>query len=110
MGLFYVILGVVTLAMNFAQLPEAFKLIFWCAFNPEAAVGGAFGYTMMLAIRYGFARGVFSNEAGLGSILRYIHYLYHHWSGCSIFRYVELRPAGYCINHRCIRELYRCNG
>ncbi|MBR4945135.1 MAG: alanine:cation symporter family protein [Peptococcaceae bacterium] len=67
MGLFYVILGVVTLAMNFENIPEAFKLIFWCAFNPEAAVGGAAGYTMMLAIRYGFARGVFSNEAGLGS-------------------------------------------
>ena len=67
MGLFYVILGVVTLVLNFGNLPEAFKLIFWCAFNPDAALGGVSGYTIMLAIRYGFARGVFSNEAGLGS-------------------------------------------
>ena len=67
MGAFYVVLGIVTLVMNITYLPEAFKLIFWCAFDPTAAVGGAFGYTVMLAIRYGFARGVFSNEAGLGS-------------------------------------------
>ena len=67
MGLFYVILGVVTLVLNIGQIPEAFKLIFWCAFNPDAALGGVSGYTIMLAIRYGFARGVFSNEAGLGS-------------------------------------------
>ncbi len=67
MGLFYVILGVATLIMNFGNLPEAFRLIFYCAFNPDAALGGATGYTVMLAIRYGFARGVFSNEAGLGS-------------------------------------------
>ena len=67
MGLFYVVLGVATLIMNFGNLPEAFRLIFYCAFNPDAALGGATGYTIMLAIRYGFARGVFSNEAGLGS-------------------------------------------
>ena len=67
MGLFYVVLGVATLVMNFGNLPEAFRLIFYCAFNPDAALGGATGYTVMLAIRYGFARGVFSNEAGLGS-------------------------------------------
>ncbi len=67
MGLFYVVLGVATLIMNFGNLPEAFRLIFYCAFNPDAALGGVTGYTIMLAIRYGFARGVFSNEAGLGS-------------------------------------------
>ncbi len=67
MGLFYVVLGVATLVMNFGNLPEAFRLIFYCAFNPDAALGGVTGYTIMLAIRYGFARGVFSNEAGLGS-------------------------------------------
>ena len=67
MGLFYVVLGVATLIMNIGNLPEAFRLIFYCAFNPDAALGGVTGYTVMLAIRYGFARGVFSNEAGLGS-------------------------------------------
>ncbi len=67
MGLFYVVLGVATLVMNIGNLPEAFRLIFYCAFNPDAALGGVTGYTVMLAIRYGFARGVFSNEAGLGS-------------------------------------------
>ncbi len=67
MGLFYVVLGVITLAMNIENLPAAFGVIFESAFSPQSAFGGATGYTVMLAIRYGFARGVFSNEAGLGS-------------------------------------------
>ena len=67
MAIFYVVLGAILLIMNAAYIPAAFKYIFECAFNPQAIFGGGLGYTMMLAMRYGFARGVFSNEAGLGS-------------------------------------------
>ena len=67
MGALYVILGIVTIVMNIDKLPGAFAIIFECAFNPQAAIGGILGYTIMNAIRFGFARGVFSNEAGLGS-------------------------------------------
>ena len=48
-------------------LPEAFAAIFRGAFAPKAAVGGGLGYSMATAMRYGVARGVFTNEAGLGS-------------------------------------------
>ncbi|ACS78697.1 alanine/glycine:cation symporter family protein [Maridesulfovibrio salexigens] len=52
---------------NIAEVPAAFALIFEQAFNPTSAVGGFAGATVMLAIRMGVARGVFSNESGLGS-------------------------------------------
>lgn len=67
MGAFYVVIGVIALIINAAELPRALSLIFTCAFNTESIGGGVAGYTVALAIRYGFARGVFSNEAGLGS-------------------------------------------
>ena len=67
MGALYVVLGIITIVMNIDKLPGAFAIIFQCAFNPQAAMGGVLGYTIMNAIRFGFARGVFSNEAGLGS-------------------------------------------
>ena len=47
-------------------LPGAFQLIFSCALSPRAAAGGGAGWTVASALRYGVARGVFSNEAGLG--------------------------------------------
>jgi len=49
------------------RLPHAFRLIFDGAFSGTAAVGGFAGSTVMMALRYGVARGLFSNEAGLGS-------------------------------------------
>lgn len=67
MGVIYVTLGVITIVMNAGKLPAAFAVIFQGAFNPSAVAGGVLGYTIMNAIRFGFARGVFSNEAGLGS-------------------------------------------
>ena len=67
MGVIYVILGLVTILLNIGKLPAAFATIFQAAFDPQAVVGGVVGYTIMNAIRFGFARGVFSNEAGLGS-------------------------------------------
>ena len=67
MILVYVSVSLVILAMNFDKLGGAFELIFYHAFNPIAAGGGFVGATMAAAIRYGVARGVFSNESGLGS-------------------------------------------
>lgn len=67
MAIFYVVGGVVILAMNASEIPAAFGLIFHHAFNPTAAVGGFAGAGVAAAIQFGVARGVFSNEAGLGS-------------------------------------------
>ncbi|MFW6345760.1 MAG: alanine/glycine:cation symporter family protein [Halomonas sp.] len=67
MGIGYVAAGLVVLAINAGQIGEAFGMIFFYAFNPHAAVGGFAGAAVMAAIRFGVARGIFSNEAGLGS-------------------------------------------
>lgn len=67
MILIYVAVSLVILAMNLDKLGSAFGLIFYHAFNPIAAGSGFVGATMAAAIRYGVARGVFSNESGLGS-------------------------------------------
>ena len=67
MAVFYVICSVVALILNFDKIPAAFSLIFREAFNFKAAAGGAAGYGVVMAMHYGFSRGVFSNEAGLGS-------------------------------------------
>lgn len=67
MAVFYVIVAFVALFLNIDKVPGAFALIFEEAFNFQAAAGGAAGYGIMVAMRFGFARGVFSNEAGLGS-------------------------------------------
>ena len=63
----YIVMAVIALIINFADLPETFGLIFYGAFNPQAATGGFIGAAIMLAIRAGVARGLFSNEAGQGS-------------------------------------------
>ncbi|WP_078378494.1 alanine/glycine:cation symporter family protein [Sutcliffiella halmapala] len=63
MALFYLAGGFLIILLNLSEVPAAFALIVKEAFNPTAAAGGAIG----MAIRYGVARGVFSNEAGLGS-------------------------------------------
>jgi len=52
---------------NIGQVPEALRLVFQGAFTPMAAGGGAIGYTVAQAVRFGVARGVFSNESGLGT-------------------------------------------
>lgn len=67
MAIFYVIGCVVILFMNFNYLDDTFKLIFTSAFTTKAAGGGFVGTTIMMAARYGIARGLFSNESGLGS-------------------------------------------
>jgi len=63
----YVGAAAVILVINASEIPDAFHLIFHHAFNPTAAAGGFAGATVAAAIRFGVARGVFSNEAGLGS-------------------------------------------
>jgi AGCS family alanine or glycine:cation symporter len=67
MAVSYLLAGLVVLAINFAEIPAAFGLIFEHAFSPIAAEGGFAGAAVWAAIRFGVARGVFSNEAGLGS-------------------------------------------
>lgn len=67
MALSYLLAGLVVLSINFAEIPAAFSLIFEHAFSPIAAEGGFAGAAVWAAIRFGVARGVFSNEAGLGS-------------------------------------------
>ncbi|PAU89594.1 sodium:alanine symporter family protein [Pseudomonas sp. WN033] len=67
MALFYVGGGLIILIIHADKLPEAFGMIFYYAFNPIAAAGGFAGAAVWAAMRFGIARGVFSNEAGLGS-------------------------------------------
>lgn len=67
MALSYLVAGVSILIMNIEALPAAFDLIFTHAFTPVAATGGFAGAAVWAAIRFGVARGIFSNEAGLGS-------------------------------------------
>ena len=67
MAFFYVIGCVVILIMNGQYVWPAIKLICESAFNPQAAGGGLAGGTILLAARYGIARGLFSNESGMGS-------------------------------------------
>lgn len=68
MALLYVGGGLAVILGNLPRLPEAAALMLRCAFAPEAALGGIFGtVTFRSALRWGVARGIFSNEAGLGS-------------------------------------------
>jgi AGCS family alanine or glycine:cation symporter len=67
MSIAYVLGGLIVLALNLDQIPLALAQIVQHAFAPTAAVGGFAGATLMLGIQMGVARGIFSNEAGLGS-------------------------------------------
>ena len=67
MSVFYILAGIILILMSLSELPAAFAAIFKGAFSLKSVGGGIFGYVIMQAMRQGFARGVFSNEAGLGS-------------------------------------------
>ncbi|MEH6344974.1 MAG: sodium:alanine symporter family protein [Bermanella sp.] len=67
MALAYIAAALTVVLMNAEKIPSAIALIVESAFNPVSAVGGFAGATIWAAIRFGVARGVFSNEAGLGS-------------------------------------------
>lgn len=67
MAVFYIVGALIILVLHITEIPKAFALIFQNAFTPASAIGGFVGATVMTAMRRGVARGVFSNEAGLGS-------------------------------------------
>ena len=67
MALIYIVGCLVILGMNIQGVGKAFHDIFVAAFNPNAVLGGALGVTVQKAMRFGVARGLFSNEAGMGS-------------------------------------------
>ena len=67
MAVLYILACLVVILLNIGALPHAIGLIFTHAFTPSAATGGFAGAAVWAAIRFGVARGVFSNEAGLGS-------------------------------------------
>ena len=67
MAIFYVIGCAIILVINSSLLMPALSLIFSAAFTPQAAGGGFVGASVIMAMRYGVARGLFSNESGLGS-------------------------------------------
>ena len=67
MALLFIIMSVIILGINITALPKAFGLIFANAFSLRSVSGGFLGYVIMKGMRFGFARGIFSNEAGLGS-------------------------------------------
>lgn len=67
MAVLYIVGGMIILFFNLPAIPQALSLIIKSAFTPTAATGGFLGATVMMAIKNGIARGVFSNESGLGS-------------------------------------------
>ena len=67
MAVSYIVIGLFVLVVNIAEIPSAIVAVFSGAFTGTAATGGFAGAAVWAAIRFGIARGVFSNEAGLGS-------------------------------------------
>lgn len=67
MALFFIIGSLIIIGSNYDNIGPAFKMIFVGAFNPKAATGGLIGVSVREAMRYGISRGLFSNEAGMGS-------------------------------------------
>lgn len=67
MALFYILIGLSVIVFNIRAVPGALGAVFDSAFSFEAVGGGVFGYAVLKAMQNGVARGVFSNEAGLGS-------------------------------------------
>ena len=67
MAVLYVVGGLFILVSRIQYIPEAFAMIFKYAFRPDALIGGSLGYALKTAISQGAKRGLFSNEAGMGS-------------------------------------------
>ena len=67
MAVIYILGSLIILAIRIEYLPQTFALIFKYAFSPDALIGGSFGYALKAAISQGVKRGLFSNEAGMGS-------------------------------------------
>ena len=67
MALLYIVGSLIVIGVNYQHIGQAFVAIFVGAFRPEAVLGGAAGISVKMAVRYGVSRGLFSNEAGMGS-------------------------------------------
>ncbi|SHI15240.1 alanine/glycine:cation symporter family protein [Sporanaerobacter acetigenes] len=67
MAVLYIVGSLIIIIINYRQIIPAFRSIFVGAFSPQAIAGGVLGVTIKEAIRYGVSRGLFSNEAGMGS-------------------------------------------
>ena len=67
MAVAYVVFGLIILLTNLNAIPNAVYQIVYGAFHPEAVAGGIVGVCFKVAVQKGVARGIFSNEAGLGS-------------------------------------------
>ncbi|MDD6043114.1 MAG: sodium:alanine symporter family protein [Eubacteriaceae bacterium] len=67
MAAIFILGGLVVIAMRISYIPSTFAMIFKYAFQPQAIVGGSFGTAIKLAVSQGAKRGLFSNEAGMGS-------------------------------------------
>ncbi|MBP8639571.1 MAG: sodium:alanine symporter family protein [Oscillospiraceae bacterium] len=67
MSILYIMAALIIILMNFGEIIGVLKTIIISAFAPQAVLGGAFGVSLVQSMRYGIGRGVFSNEAGLGS-------------------------------------------
>ena len=67
MAIIFLVGGVMVLLSRIQYIPETFGMIFYYAFHPEAIIGGGFGHALKTAISQGAKRGLFSNEAGMGS-------------------------------------------
>lgn len=66
MAVFYIVMGLVLVGMNYERVPSVFAAIFEGAFNPRSVTGGVVG-SLFISMRRGVSRGIFSNEAGLGT-------------------------------------------
>lgn len=67
MACIYIVGSLILIVLHAGQIPMAFRMIFESAFRPQAVLGAAAGITVREAVRFGVARGLFSNEAGMGS-------------------------------------------
>ncbi len=67
MAIIFILLAIILILVNVTAVPAAIASIFTSAFTPNSMIGGFMGYGIAQAMRFGFARGIFSNEAGLGS-------------------------------------------
>ncbi len=67
MAIAYLVSGLIIMALNITEIPAAIETIVISAFTPTAAMGGFAGASVWAALQFGVARGIFSNEAGLGS-------------------------------------------
>ena len=67
MACLFLVVGLIVIFTNFTRIPQTFALIFKYAFTPDALIGGGIGYAIKTSISQGAKRGLFSNEAGMGS-------------------------------------------